>query len=192
MSSSYNSYYQQENLFGQAYPELLAFFNQFESKGKVLDLGCGQGRDAIPLARMGFEVKAIDSSEVGIEQIKKIVIQEGLSLSVEVADIFSFEGSADFDFILLDSMFHFAKKDKEKECRLLEKLFSNMKQGAIMCICIQITTKKEKVLGALIAQHSYLRMIREEDFLYTFHDQSSGHTSTSDYRMICLEKVQLA
>ena len=71
MPNSYDTYYQQENLFGKAYPELLAFFNQFEGKGKVLDLGCGQGRDAIPLARMGFEVRAIDSSQVGIASNQK-------------------------------------------------------------------------------------------------------------------------
>ncbi|MEL6255326.1 MAG: class I SAM-dependent methyltransferase [Bacteroidota bacterium] len=192
MSQSYDTYYQQENLFGQAYPELLTYFGQFETKKKILDLGCGQGRDAIPLARMGFEVSALDASKVGIDQIKKVVKLEGLSVFAEVADIFSFGECGSFDFILLDSMFHFAKKDKEKESHLLEKLMTDMKVGAIMVICIQITPKKWGILQELISRNSYMRINHQEDFLYKFHDQSSGHTSSSDYRMICLEKLRSA
>ena len=192
MSNSYDSYYQQENLFGQAYPELLAFFKQFEAKGKLLDLGCGQGRDAIPLASMGFEVLAVDSSKVGIDQIREVVEGEELKLKAEVADIYAFEEIDSFDFLLLDSMFHFAKKDKEKEGQFLEKLMREMKTAAIICICIQITAKKWKVLQEVVSRNSYMRMIHQEDFLYSFHDQSSGHKSTSNYRMLCLKKDQSA
>ncbi|MEM8890813.1 MAG: class I SAM-dependent methyltransferase [Bacteroidota bacterium] len=188
MSNSYDSYYQQKDLFGMPYPELLAFFSQFEGKGKILDLGCGQGRDSIPLARMGFEVFAVDSSKVGIDQIKEVVKEEGLKLRAEVADIYAFGEIDFFDFLLLDSMFHFTKKDKEKECQFLERLMKGMKAGAIICICIQITAKKWKVLQELVSRNSFMRMIHQEDFLYSFHDQSSGHKSTSDYRMICLKK----
>ena len=189
MANAYDSYYQQENLFGKAYPELLKFFGELKAKGKVLDLGCGQGRDAIPLARMGFDVHAIDSSKVGIDQIRNLVAKEGLNLEAEVADIFSFEGIEAYDFLLLDSMFHFAKKDKERETKFLNRLMAEMKVGAIMCICIQITKKKWDVLEELISQNPFMRIIHQEDFLYTFHDQSSGHRSSSDYRMLCLEKT---
>jgi 2-polyprenyl-3-methyl-5-hydroxy-6-metoxy-1,4-benzoquinol methylase len=54
---AYDKYCQAENLFGAAYPELLDFFAEFPNKGKVLDLGCGQGPDSIPLARLGFEAE---------------------------------------------------------------------------------------------------------------------------------------
>ena len=189
MSRSYDTYYQQENLFGKAYPELLQFFSGRKSGGKLLDLGCGQGRDAIPLARMGFEVLAIDSSQVGIEQIRKIVEREGLNLKAEVADIYAFKGIEAFDFLLLDSMFHFTQKDKVKETQFLNRLMLEMKVGAIMCICIQITKKKWEVLEELISQNPLIRIIQQEDFLYSFHDRSSGHKSTSDYRMLCLEKI---
>ena len=72
MAVTYDKYYKTENLFGQPYPELLAFFTEYPKKGNVLDLGCGQGRDAIPLARLGFDVTGIDNSSVGIAQMNRI------------------------------------------------------------------------------------------------------------------------
>jgi SAM-dependent methyltransferase len=87
----------------------------------VLDLGCGQGRDAIALARLGYSVAGIDNSKVGIEQVNQIGEIENLNLVGQVGDIYSFDRFADFDIVLLDSMFHFAKKDKEKEIGLIQK-----------------------------------------------------------------------
>ena len=88
MSNSYDKYYQTESLFGEPYPELLDFFSSYPKRGKLLDLGCGQGRDAIPLARMGFEVTAIDSSSVGIAQMKQIAQNEHLPLTSIVQDVY--------------------------------------------------------------------------------------------------------
>lgn len=52
MKSPYDEYYQTEDLFGAPYPELVTFFAEREQRGKVLDLGCGQGRDAIAFGRL--------------------------------------------------------------------------------------------------------------------------------------------
>ena len=61
MTVAYSKNYQTENLFGEPYPELIDFFTNYRNKGRLLDLGCGQGREAIPVARLGFEVTGIAS-----------------------------------------------------------------------------------------------------------------------------------
>ncbi len=38
-----------------------------EGKKKIMELGCGQGRDTIFFARNGFQIHVIDYSEVGLE-----------------------------------------------------------------------------------------------------------------------------
>ena len=76
MSQEYDKYYQTENLFGEPYPELIKLYGAIEHKGKLLDLGCGQGRDAIALARLGYEVVGIVYSKVGIAQLYKIAKKE--------------------------------------------------------------------------------------------------------------------
>ncbi len=84
MKVEYDKYYQTENLFGKAYPELIDFYAKVEEKGELLDLGCGQGRDSIPLAKLGFSVTGIDYSKVGIKQLsKKKKINEHLNSPFE-------------------------------------------------------------------------------------------------------------
>ena len=115
MTVAYDKYYRTENLFGEPYSELIEFFAEYPKKGKVLDLGCGQGRDAIALARLGYSLTGIDTSRIGIAQMNQIGQNENLDLVGQVDDIFSFDRFSDFDIVLMDSMFHFARKDKKKE-----------------------------------------------------------------------------
>lgn len=62
--SDYDKQYQTETeLFGAAYPEFEKFVQENKhSNGSALDLGCGQGRDALMLARHGYWVTAVDNS----------------------------------------------------------------------------------------------------------------------------------
>ena len=85
MTVPYDKYYQTENLFGKPYPELIEFFAEYSKRGKVLDLGCGQGRDAITLARLGYTVVGIDKSKVGVEQMNRIAEAESLTVTGKVS-----------------------------------------------------------------------------------------------------------
>jgi ubiquinone/menaquinone biosynthesis C-methylase UbiE len=59
--------------WSQPDPDVLSCADAVLSAGgsDALDLGCGVGRHALALARMGFTVDAIDGSEVGITQLRK-------------------------------------------------------------------------------------------------------------------------
>ena len=65
--ADYDKYYKTEELFGQPYPELIDFFKNYEPKGNIIDLGCGQGRDSISFARLGYKVTGNDNSKVSID-----------------------------------------------------------------------------------------------------------------------------
>jgi hypothetical protein len=42
---TYDKHYRKPEYFGNPYPELVKFFSEYEPKGNLLDLGCGQERD---------------------------------------------------------------------------------------------------------------------------------------------------
>lgn len=184
----YNKYYQTDNLFGDPYPELLSFFSKYSKHGKVLDLGCGQGRDAIALARMGFDVIGIDNSSVGIAQMNQIAKKERLPLNGIVADIFEFDKFASYDFVLLDSMFHFTKKDRIKETEFIKRIISSAEKKCLIVFCIQDTGNKVKILNETLDFDEPLERMVDQRFKYVFEDNESGHKSESDYRMIVVEK----
>ncbi len=61
------------------------------SPGRALDLACGLGRHAIFLARLGWQVTAVDSSTVAIEQVRG----HGLVIDARLADLDKGEFSID-------------------------------------------------------------------------------------------------
>ncbi len=188
MIVTYDNYYQTENLFGEPYPELIEFFAQYPKKGKLLDLGCGQGRDAIALARLGYSVTGIDNSKVGIDQMNQIGQDENLNLVGQVGDIYAFDRFNEFDIVLLDSMFHFTKKDKEKEIGLIKKIVSDLNNGSLVVVCIQDTGDKVQILNKTIDFEKKRKRLTEKVFKYVYEDKESGHKSETDYRMIIFGK----
>jgi tellurite methyltransferase len=67
---------------------------------KVLDMGCGEGRNSFFLAKNKFDVTAVDSSEKGIEKLNEFAKKESLEIKTSVADICDFIKDCDqFDAI---------------------------------------------------------------------------------------------
>lgn len=186
---NYDDYYQSPGLFGNPYEDLLAFYRGFPLRGTLLDVGCGQGRDALALAGMGFEVTGIDHSAVGVEQMLAEAQRAKLKLKGEVLDIYQYPAFDTYDFILLDSMFHFGKKEREKEVEFLVRIMRTMRPEAIISICIANTGDKFKILETTIEPEIAFQMIQNDAFNYQFIDQESGHTSITPYKMLSLKKV---
>lgn len=190
MTVIYDKYYKTENLFGEPFPELIHFFATYPTKGKILDLGCGQGRDSIPLARLGFNLTGIDNSSVGIAQMNRIAKVENLALTGKVTDIFEFDNFSEYDFILLDSMFHFTKNDKKKETDFIKRILSKIKENCLVVFCVQDTGKKIEILNKTIDDEKIMNRLVDKKIKYIFEDTKSGHKSITDYRMIVVEKTK--
>ena len=187
--SNNNTYYKTLNLFGDPYPELIDFFRDYELRGKVLDIGCGQGRNAIALARLGYSVTGIDNSSVGIEQMNTIAKAENLKVNGLVEDIYTYDGYADFDIVLLDSMFHFEKRDKERETDLIKNIAQKIDHSSLICICIQDTGKKVSILKDTIDGSGIdVEILNDSSLMYIYEDKTSGHKSETKYCMYILKK----
>ena len=73
---------------------------------RVLDLGCGDGTTAIPLARLGAEVVGIDIARNLVEAGNRRAAEAGLTrLKFQEGDACNLEGVADSSFDLLVSIF---------------------------------------------------------------------------------------
>ena len=82
------------------------------SPGKALDLGCGQGRNALFLAQHGFEVTAVDQNELALEILQSIIEQEDLEMTVGLYDINSANLKQSYDLIVSTVVLMFLQADR--------------------------------------------------------------------------------
>jgi len=94
---------------------LLTKFEREIPKGNILDLGSGNGRNAIYLARNGFEVIAVDFKKEYLGKIEEISKQESLKISTRHDDIKSFKPKDKYSAILALNCLHFLKKSEREE-----------------------------------------------------------------------------
>jgi ubiquinone/menaquinone biosynthesis C-methylase UbiE len=74
----------------------------------VLDLGCGIGRNAIYMAKIGFSVSAFDLSEDGLSQLKKDAETENVKIDLKLGDMLTLPYEPEyFDCLLaFHSIYH--------------------------------------------------------------------------------------
>lgn len=66
-------------------------YSRIPKGGRVLCLAEGEGRNAVFLAKQGYQVTAVDQSSVGLEKAQNFAVENGVEISTVVADL------ADYD-----------------------------------------------------------------------------------------------
>lgn len=79
----------------------------FIRRGRALDLGCGNGRNAIYLARSGFTVEGVDYSTAAIEWAAQQAKEAGVDLHLHHASVFDLQLTAgSYDLVYDSGCFH--------------------------------------------------------------------------------------
>jgi 2-polyprenyl-3-methyl-5-hydroxy-6-metoxy-1,4-benzoquinol methylase len=69
--------------------------------GTAVDLGAGEGRNAVWLAQRGWTVTAVDFSPVGLEKAERLAGEHGVEITVECADATTWEPDGPVDLVVL-------------------------------------------------------------------------------------------
>lgn len=93
-------------------------------QGKALDLACGQGGNAIMLAKAGLEVSAWDLSSVAISQLSHFAASNDLIVNTQVRDILTSPPEPNSLDVLVVS--YFLDRD------LCKSLFSALRPGGLL------------------------------------------------------------
>lgn len=152
-------------------PELIANILRKHGlkKGKILDLMCGNGRIAIPLAKMGYNVTGIDICPLFIEDAKKKAKKHGVLNNTRfiVGDIRKLseilkEDSFDAALNVWTSIGYYSEKEDQEMFKTVNRL---IKPGGLFLI-LNCSSKE------LILQR-FARYIYEDfDGLLVLHDNS--------------------
>jgi tellurite methyltransferase len=123
---------------GEPSTEFYELAKKMPAGAKVLDLGCGDGRNAIFLAENGFKITAIDISEMGIEKLQKYAISKGLTITTEVQDMRDYVFNETFDLIIAHGSLHLI--EREYWARLIEEIKSHTNQNGYNVIAVFTNT----------------------------------------------------
>ncbi len=99
---------------------------------KVLDIGCGEGKDAVFLARNGYNVTAFDISEQGLSKARQLADHCDVKIDFFRADIRDFRLEADYDIIFSSGVFHYIQPDLRES--VVYNLKSHTSKGGINVI----------------------------------------------------------
>lgn len=112
MTYDYDKLYgETRNALGPPAAVFVEFFDRFDGRNaRVLDVGCGQGRDALFIARRGHAVVGVDISPNGIREMERMARSEGLDVQGVVADIACYQPEGVFDVVLVDRTLHMLPK----------------------------------------------------------------------------------
>jgi SAM-dependent methyltransferase len=128
----WRTFYREKNKFLYCPSEdLAAFFstylkNRLQNK-KVLDIGCGAGRNLLLAGKLGAELYGVDSSEDAIKEAQRFLTNEGLYPNIKLGDTTNIPYSSDsFDISILWGIFHYlSRNDQEKTKKEIERVAKN-------------------------------------------------------------------
>lgn len=98
--------------FGEPSLEIVDLASRLPAGSRVLDMGCGEGRNALFLARSGFEVDAFDLSEHGIGKLTAAAAKLGVRVNAWVEDMRSFEFTRCYDLVVSHGVLHLLAREE--------------------------------------------------------------------------------
>lgn len=66
---------------------LVSCISKFSKKERILFLGEGEGRNAVYFAKHGYDVRAIDASNIGLSKLQIFAKQEGVNIKTTCLDL---------------------------------------------------------------------------------------------------------
>lgn len=152
------------------------------SDKKLLDIGCGEGKDAVYMAQKGYDVTAFDLTENGIRKAIALAESRNVKIKAYVDDINTFTTDDQFDIIYSTGTVQYLFE--ENKTNFFEKLSKITKREGIVFINVFVEKpflelppdwdKEEKMWksGELFTYFADWRIERIDEVI--FEDNSGG------------------
>ncbi len=166
MATDYDKVYRDaKHALGAPTQQFVSFFEDYPKlAAKVLDVGCGQGRDALFIARLGHHVTAVDLSPSGIADLQAEADAEGLSIQAQVADICTYKPSQQYDVIVVDRVLHMLQKEQREA--VLKTLCTATHPDSVILIADEPRNIAQFQAVFTQSAHTWVVLMQKRGFLF--------------------------
>ena len=102
------------------------FEHLINDQSKILEAGCGEGQNAIYLAKQGHHVDAFDLSEYGIAKLKHRCELADTQVNAFVADLTAYQFKQHYDMVICFGTLHFVEKNEWRRFIINAKEYTNI------------------------------------------------------------------
>jgi len=153
-------------------PEAIDFLNFLKKKnitGNVLDVGCGNGRNAVLFAKNNFNAYGIDVSKSAVELAKKNAKLNNVKADFKVSSIFSLKKKNFFSIILDFGCLHHLRKSQWKKYKI--SILNALAKNGYYCLycfsrntpCIPKFSPKSKNRNWYLRKNHYNHFFNEKE-----------------------------
>lgn len=155
---------------------------RFNPQMRVLDAGCGGGRNLVYFLRSGYDVCGVDQSGGAIAQVRSLASTlaprlPATNFRVEQVEKMSFT-DASFDLVISSAVLHFAR-DEEQWQRMMGEMWRVLKRGGIFFARLASITGMEGKVEPLEGRRYHLpdgsdRFLVDDEMLLATADTLGG------------------
>jgi len=114
-------------------------------RGVALDIAGGQGRHALALAALGFDVTLVDSAPAGLHQAGVAAREGGLSINLVQADLATYEPVRDVTVVCAALFFHIPTR--RMSIKIATRLGAALERGGLLYLSIPGYTSETRALA---------------------------------------------
>lgn len=109
-------YLEQEHYWGNKISEMVLdiidMYPTTNTKPKILEIGCGEGTNAVYLAKNGYDVTAFDLSKTAVEKTKNLADKCEVNISPFIADLNDYLPTEKFDVVFSSGTLQYLLPEK--------------------------------------------------------------------------------
>jgi SAM-dependent methyltransferase len=155
---------------------------RFQPGMRILDAGCGDGRNLVYLLRSGFEVFAVDAGRQAVTQVRQLAAEVAPHLPEDNFRIEKVEGMSfadeTFDVVISSAVLHFAS-DEQHWRKMMEEMWRVLKPRGLFFARLASSIGIEEIIQPIGGRRYHLpdgsdRFLVDEAMLRETTDRLGG------------------
>jgi len=165
--------------------KLMQYFDLIK-RGNLLDLGIGEGRNALPFTFEGFNIDGVDITETALNRCKENLNKKNLVINLVNSDLREYDIKKDtYTLIIVANVLNFFRKSEIKI--IIEKIKEGLKEDGVVYLNIFSTLepryKLMKTSEKQVEKNTFY--IEEKESYIHYFTQEEINSYFSEFELFC-------